>query len=263
MLQSKKNVGAHTVRQFSGGNTMAGHSKWKNIRERKGKSDAQRGKIFTKISREMSVAVKEGGSDPDSNARLREAIAKARAANVPNDNIKRTIEKAAGGGDGTTYEENTYEGYGPAGVAVIVETMTDNKNRTASDIRLYFDKYGGNLGTAGCVSWSFDKKGLIVVDNEAGKLTEETVLLDALEAGAIDFEPDEGMFAVYTGPEQFGTVRIALEEKGYTFLSAEIAMIPQNHIKLETEEDIKKMEKLLSMLEDSDDVQNIWHNWVE
>ena len=242
---------------------MAGHSKWKNIRERKGKSDANRGKIFTKVAREMAVAVKEGGPDPDHNARLREAIVKARAANMPSDNIKRTIEKAAGGGDNTVYEENVYEGYGPSGVAVIVETMTDNKNRTAAEIRLYFDKYGGNLGTAGCVSWSFDKKGLILIDNEQGKLTEEDVLLDALEAGASDLEPDEGMFAVYTAPEQFGDVRMALESKGYAFLSAEVAMTPQTYVKLESEDDIKKMEKLLSLLEDSDDVQNIWHNWAE
>jgi len=240
---------------------MAGHSKWKNIRERKGKSDAQRGKIFTKIGREMTVAIKEGGPDPASNAKLRDAIAKARAANVPNDNIKRVIEKASG--DGANYEVNVYEGYGPSGVAVIVETMTDNKNRTAADMRHYFDKYGGNLGAEGCVAWSFDKKGVILIDNEAGKLEEDTVMMDALEAGAADFEPDEGIFAIYTAPEQFGEVRGVLEEKGYSFLSAQIEMVPQNDVKLADEEDVKKMEKLLDMLEDLDDVQNIWHNWVE
>jgi len=242
---------------------MAGHSKWKNIRERKGKSDAQRGKIFTKVAREISVAVKEGGADLAQNSKLRDAVAKARAANMPNDSIKRTIEKAAGGGDNTTYEVGIYEGYGPRGVAVIVETMTDNKNRTAADMRHYFDKYGGNLGTEGCVSWSFDKKGVIVIDNESGALEEEAVMLDALEAGAADLESEEGVFAVYTAPEQFGDVRVALEEKGYNFLSTQVEMVPQSYIQLEGEEDRKKMEKLLTMLEDLDDVQNTWHNWEE
>jgi len=237
---------------------MAGHSKWKNIRERKGKSDAERGKIFTKVAREISVAVKEGGADPASNSKLRDAIAKARAANMPNDNIKRNIEKA-GGGDGANYEVNIYEGYGPSGVAVIVETLTDNRNRTAADMRHYFDKYGGNLGAEGCVSWSFDRKGVLAIEGEG--LEEDTVLLDALEAGASDFEPEDGIFAVYTTPETFGDVRMALEEKGYAFLSAQVEMVPQNFIKLDTEEDVKKMEKLLAMLEDLDDVQNIWHNW--
>jgi YebC/PmpR family DNA-binding regulatory protein len=242
---------------------MAGHSKWKNIRERKGKSDAQRGKMFTKVSREISVAVKEGGADPASSSKLRDAIAKAKAVNMPNDSIKRAIEKAAGGGDNTVYVVNTYEGYGPSGVAVLVETMTDNKNRTASDMRLYFDKYGGNLGTEGCVSWSFDKKGVILIDNEEGKLEEDAVLLDALDAGAEDLEPEEGLFAVYTSPDAFGDVRVALEEKGYGFLSAQVEMVPQNYMRLESEEDKKKMEKLLSMIEDLDDVQNVWHNWEE
>jgi len=242
---------------------MAGHSKWKNIRERKGKSDAQRGKMFTKVAREMAVAVKEGGSDPATNSKLREVVAKARAINMPSDNIKRTIEKAAGGGDNTVYEANTYEGYGPRGVAVIVETLTDNKNRTAADMRLYFDKYGGNLGTEGCVSWSFDKRGVILIDNEDGKLEEDAVLLDSLEAGAADFEPAEALFAVYTAPEGLDEVRTALEKKGYHFLSAQVEMVPQNDMKLDAEEDRKKMEKLLSMLEDSDDVQNVWHNWEE
>jgi len=242
---------------------MAGHSKWKNIRERKGKSDANRGKMFTKVAREISVAVKEGGQDLSSNAKLRDAVAKARAVNMPNDNIKRTIEKAAGGGDNMTYEEKIYEGYGPAGVAVIVETMTDNIRRTAADVRLYFDKYGGNLGTDGCVSWSFDKKGVILIDNENGALEEDAVMLDALEAGASDVEKGEGMFAVYTASEQFGDVRVALEERGYSFLSAQVEMVPQNEIRLEAEEDRKKMEKLLAMFEDSDDVQNVWHNWEE
>jgi len=242
---------------------MAGHSKWKNIRERKGKSDAQRGKIFTKVSREIIVAVKEGGPDPEHNAKLRDAMAKARAANMPNDNIKRNIEKAAGGGDGVTYETGTYEGYGPAGVAIIVETMTDNKRRTAADMRHYFDKYGGNLGTEGCVSWSFDRRGVIAIDNEGGTLEEDAVMLDALEAGATDFEAEEAVFIVYTTPEDFGDVRVALEKRGYSFLSAQVEMVPQNYVALDGEEDIKKMEKLLVMFEDLDDVQNVWHNWEE
>jgi len=241
---------------------MAGHSKWNNIKQKKGKTDAQRGKIFTKISRELIVAVKEGGGDPASNAKLRDAIAKARAANVPNDNIKRVIEKAAGG-DNTTYEVGTYEGYGPSGVAVIVETMTDNRNRTASDMRHYFDKYGGNLGTEGCVAWSFDRKGVLVIDNENETQDEDAVMLDALDAGAADFTFEETVFVIYTVPETFGDVRTMLEEKGYAFLSAQIEMVPQNDIKLENPEDRAKMEKLLSMLEDNDDVQNVWHNWGE
>ncbi|MCL2827996.1 MAG: YebC/PmpR family DNA-binding transcriptional regulator [Oscillospiraceae bacterium] len=241
---------------------MAGHSKWNNIKQKKGKTDAQRGKIFTKISRELIVAVKEGGGDPASNAKLRDAIAKARAANVPNDNIKRVIEKAVGG-DNTTYEVGTYEGYGPSGVAVIVETMTDNKNRTASDMRHYFDKYGGNLGTEGCVAWSFDRKGVLVIDNEGETLDEDAVMLDALDAGAADFTFEETVFVVYTPTETFGDVRAMLEEKGYAFLSAQVEMVSQNVIKLEAPEDQAKMEKLLAMLEDNDDVQNVWHNWEE
>jgi len=241
---------------------MAGHSKWNNIKQKKGKTDAQRGKIFTKISRELIVAVKEGGGDPASNAKLRDAVAKARAANVPNDNIKRVIEKAVGGGD-TTYEVGIYEGYGPSGVAVIVETMTDNKNRTASDMRHYFDKYGGNLGTEGCVAWSFDRKGVLVIDNESETLDEDAVMLDALDAGAADFTFEETVFVIYTAPEVFGDVRTMLEEKSYAFLSAQIEMVPQSHIKLESPEDQAKMEKLLAMLEDNDDVQNVWHNWEE
>ena len=240
---------------------MAGHSKWKNIREKKGKTDAQRGKIFTKISRELIVAVKEGGADPASNAKLRDALAKARTANVPNDNIKRVIEKAAG--DGADYERGSYEGYGPSGVAIIVETMTDNRNRTAAEMRHHFDKYGGNLGAEGCVSWSFDRNGVIIIDNEGGALEEDTVLLDALDAGAMDMNREEGIFAVYCLSDDFGDVRQALEEKGYSFLSAQIEMVPQNVIRLDSDEDRRKMEKLLDMFEDSDDVQNVWHNWEE
>lgn len=240
---------------------MSGHSKWNNIKQKKGKTDAQRAKVFTKISREIIVAVKEGGGDPASNSKLKDVVAKAKAANVPNDNIKRVIERAAGGGDNIVYEQNTYEGYGPSGVAVIVETMTDNRNRTASEMRHYFDKYGGNMGQEGCVSWSFDKKGVIIIDNEDGKLGEDAVMLDALDAGADDFDPGEGIFEVYTSPDAFSQVRSALEEKDYSFLSAQVELVPQNYMKLDSEDDQAKMEKLLGMLEDNDDVQNVWHNW--
>lgn len=242
---------------------MSGHSKWNNIKQKKGKTDAERGKIFTKISREIIVAVKEGGGDPASNSKLRDVVAKAKAANVPNDNIKRVIDRASGGGENVVYEMNTYEGYGPSGIAVIVETMTDNKNRTASEMRHYFDKYGGNMGQEGCVSWSFDKKGVIIIDNEDGKLGEEAVMMEALECGVDDFEQGEGIFEIYTDPDSFSEVRTQLEEKKYTFLSAQVEMVPQNYIKLDSEDDQIKMEKMLAMFEDNDDVQNVWHNWEQ
>ncbi|NLO49207.1 MAG: YebC/PmpR family DNA-binding transcriptional regulator [Clostridiales bacterium] len=241
---------------------MAGHSKWNNIKDKKGKTDAQRAKVFTKISREIIVAVKEGGSgDPSSNSRLKDAIAKAKAANVPNDNIKRVIDKAAHGGENASYESNVYEGYGPSGVAVIVETMTDNRNRTASEMRHFFDKYGGNMGTPGSVSWSFDRKGVLVI--EAAGRDEDTVLMDALDAGAGDVEMRDEVFEIFTEPESFGSVRDALEEKEYAFLSAQVEMVPQNYIRLDNPDDIVKMRKLLDMLEDNDDVQEVWHNWEE
>ena len=243
---------------------MSGHSKWHNIQKTKGAQDAKRASAFTKISKEMIVAVKEGGSaDPANNSRLAAVITKARAANMPNDNIKRVLEKAAGGGSGENYESNTYEGYGPSGVAVIVETMTDSRNRTASNMRHYMDKFGKGLGAAGCVSWCFDRKGVIVIDNEDGDYEEETVMMDALDAGDADFETDESCFTVYTDPDDFLTVSKALEDKKYKFLSAQVEMVPQNYQKLENEEDIKNMEKLLDALEDDDDVQNVWHNWEQ
>jgi len=243
---------------------MAGHSKWKNIQRTKNAQDAKRGKIFTKIAREMIVAVKEGGSgDPSNNARLATVIAKAKAANMPNDNIKRNIEKGLGTSGGDSYESIVYEGYGPSGVAVIVETMTDNRKRTAADMRHYFDKYGGNMGATGCVSWSFDRKGLIVIDNEDGSVDEDTLINDALEAGADDIEGDEGVFEVYTAPEAFNDVNAALESAGYKFLSAQIEMVPQNYVKLTDPDDIKNMDKMLDMMEDNDDVQNVWHNSEE
>ena len=236
---------------------MSGHSKWHNIQKTKGAQDAKRAQAFTKIAREMIVAVKEGGSgDPANNSRLAAVIAKAKAANMPNDNIKRTIDKALGSGSTDNYESVTYEGYGPSGVAA----MTDNRKRTASDVRHYFDKYGGNMGAAGCVSWSFDKKGVIVIDNEDGDLDEDSVLEAALDAGADDLETEEGIFTVYTQPDDVAAVSEALSAK-YTLLSAQVEMVPQSFITLTDEGDIKNMSKMLEMFEDNDDVQNVWHNW--
>ncbi|MBR4157782.1 MAG: YebC/PmpR family DNA-binding transcriptional regulator [Oscillospiraceae bacterium] len=241
---------------------MSGHSKWHNIQKTKGAQDAKRAQAFTKIAREMIVAVKEGGGsgDPNNNSRLAAVIAKAKAANMPNDNIRRTIEKALGAGDTSNFESVTYEGYGPCGVAVIVECMTDNRNRTASEVRHYFDKYGGNLGTSNCVSWSFDKKGVIVIDNEDMELDEDEVMMEALEAGADDFEAEGQVFTVYTLPDDVAAVSEKLSAK-YHLLSAQVEMVPQNFITLTNEDDIKNMRKMLDMFEDNDDVQNVWHNW--
>ena len=243
---------------------MSGHSKWHNIQKTKGAADAKRSQLFTKIAREMIVAVKEGGSgDPNNNSRLATVIAKAKAANMPNDNIKRTIDKALGAGNADSYEQVVYEGYGPCGVAVIVEALTNNRNRTAPEMRHLFDKYGGNMGASGCVSWSFDKKGVIVIDNEEGELDEETVMMDALDCGAADFQADEGIFEITTEPDDFNTVIKALEEKGYVFASAGIEMVPQNYIKLTNEDDIKNMTKMIDLMEDNEDVQNVYHNWEQ
>ncbi|NLT15517.1 MAG: YebC/PmpR family DNA-binding transcriptional regulator [Clostridiales bacterium] len=243
---------------------MSGHSKWHNIQKTKGAADAKRAQAFTKIAREMIVAVKEGGSgDPNNNSRLAAVIAKAKAANMPNDNIKRTIEKALGSASGDNFESVTYEGYGPAGVAVIVEAMTDNRNRTASEVRHHFDKYGGNMGATGCVSWSFARKGVIIIDNEDGDLDEDTVLTDALDAGAEDIVTDDAVFEVYTTVEDFNSVTEALEKKKYKFLSAQLEMVPSNYIKLTDPDHIKDMEKLIEHMEDNDDVQNVWHNWEQ
>ena len=240
---------------------MSGHSKWHNIQKTKGAADAKRSQVFTKIAREMIVAVKEGGSgDPNNNSRLATVIAKAKAANMPNDNIKRTIEKALGSGNADNYESVTYEGYGPNGVAVIVEAMTDNRNRTASEVRHLFDKYGGNMGATGCVSWSFDRKGVIIIDNEDGDLEEDEVMMDALEAGADDIVPDEAIFEIYTSPEAFNDVCAALEGK-YKFVSAQIEMVPQNYVKLPDPDTAAKFEKMLDLMEDNEDIQNVYHNW--
>ena len=241
---------------------MSGHSKWHNIQKTKGAADAKRAQAFTKIAREIIVAVKQGGSgDPANNSSLAQVIAKAKAANMPNDNIKRTIDKALGAGNTDDYESITYEGYGPGGVAIIVETMTDNRNRTAGDVRHFFDKYGGNMGAAGCVSWSFDKKGVIVINNEDEELDEDAVMMDALEAGADDVEKDGEVFEVTTDPDAFQQVFDALEKAGYQFVSAQVEMVPQNYISVTDEGDRKNLNKMLEMFEDNDDVQNVWHNW--
>lgn len=239
---------------------MSGHSKWSTIKRKKEKTDSQRAKIFTKIGRELAVAVREGGSaDPASNSKLKDCIAKAKANNVPNENIERIIKKAAGDGDADKYESITYEGYGPCGIAVIVETLTDNRNRTAGDLRHYFDKFGGNLGTPGCVSFLFSQKGVIVVEKEG--LEEDKVMEDALEAGAADFQADEDVFEIYTEPDDFSGVRDDLEAKGYSFVSAEVEMVPSTYTAITDEDAAVKMQRLLDMLEDNDDVQNVWHNW--
>lgn len=241
---------------------MSGHSKWNNIKRKKEKADGARAKIFTKIGREIGVAVREGGADPNSNGKLAALISKAKANNVPNDNIQRIIKRAEGG-DKTEYEAITYEGYGPGGVAVIVETMTDNRNRTAGSMRHHFDKFGGNLGASGCVSWSFDKKGVLVIDNSEEELEEDAVMMDAMDCGADDFEAEDECFTIYTTPDDFNAVADALTAKGYSFVSAQIEMVPQNYQKLESEEQISLMEKLLDIMEEDDDVQNVWHNWEE
>ena len=243
---------------------MSGHSKWHNIQKTKGAQDAKRAQAFTKIAREMIVAVKEGGSgDPANNSRLAAVITKAKAANMPNDNIKRTIEKALGAGNTDNFESITYEGYGPCGVAIIVETITDNRNRTASEVRHYFDKYGGNMGATGCVSWSFDKKGVIVINNEDEELDEDKVMEDALEGGADDFVPDEDVFTVYTDPDAVTQVAEYLTQHGYELLSAQVEMVPQNTVQVTGEDNLKNLQKMLDMFEDNDDVQNVWHNWEE
>ena len=242
---------------------MSGHSKWHNIQKTKGAQDAKRAAAFTKIAKELIVAVKEGGgiTDPAHNSRLATIITKAKAANMPNDNIKRCLEKAAGAGGGDSYESITYEGYGPGGVAVIVETMTDNRNRTAGSMRHHFDKFGGNLGASGCVAWSFDRKGVLVIDNEDGDYDEEEVMMDAMDAGADDFEAEDDCFTIYTTPDDFNDVVAKLEK--YTFVSAQIEMVPQNYQKLDSEEQATQMQKLIDAMEDDDDVQNVWHNWEE
>ena len=239
---------------------MSGHTKWATIKRKKGALDAKRGKLFTKIGRELVVAVKEGGPDPDSNSKLRDAIAKAKANNMPNDTIQRSIKKAAGEDSAKEYFELVYEGYGPSGVAFMVETLSDNKNRTAGDMRHYFDKYGGNLGQTGSVGFMFDKKGVIVIAKKNG-LDEDTLMMDAHDAGAEDFSAEDECFEVTSAPEDFSKVREALEAKGYEFEQAEISYIPQTLTQVDDEEAVKNLNKLIEMLEDNDDVQNVYHTW--
>ena len=241
---------------------MSGHSKWNNIKRKKEKTDAQKGKIFTKIGKEMAVAIKAGGPNPDNNSKLRDLIAKAKANNVPNDNIERCIKKFSTD-NSIDYEEITYEGYGPNGVAVIVETTTDNRNRTAGAVRSYFSKFHGNLGQTGSVSFMFEEKGLITIVDEDDEIDEDSLMEAALEAGASDFEGDEGCYEIYTEKDDLSAVRDALVAAGYKLDSADRAMVPSSYVKLTDEEDIKMMELLLERLEDDDDVLNVFHNWEE
>ncbi|MBQ7082875.1 MAG: YebC/PmpR family DNA-binding transcriptional regulator [Oscillospiraceae bacterium] len=238
---------------------MSGHSKWSTIKRKKEKTDSQRAKIFTKIGREISVAVKEGGADPSVNGKLRDLIAKAKANNVPNDNIDRIIKKANSEGDKNDYETIIYEGYGPCGVAVIVEALTDNRNRTAGDVRHYFDKYGGNLGTNGCVSFMFEQKGLIVIENTG--IDEEQIMEDCMEAGAADFKYEEDSIEIFTEPNDLRDVREALEAKGYNMASAEVEYIPSTMTRIDDPDLVIKMGKMLEIMEENDDIQDIWHNW--
>ncbi len=238
---------------------MSGHSKWANIKNKKEKTDSQRGKIFTKIGREIAIAVKEGGSDPANNSKLRDVIAKAKANNMPNDNITRSIKKAAGELGSVNYEEITYEGYGPGGTAIIVEVVTDNRNRTAAEIRHIFDKSGGSMGASGCVSWMFDKKGLMVVERSAS-IDEDELMMEALDAGAEDFNALDDVYEIYTSPADFSAVREALEGK-YSFISAEIGMFPQNTVDATNDAElVEKIEKMLERFDDDDDVQEVYHN---
>ena len=238
---------------------MSGHSKWHNIQAKKGKADAQRGAIFTKIGREIAIAVREGGANPESNGKLRDIIAKAKANNMPNDNIQRSIKKASGELSNVVYEEITYEGHAPGGVAVIVDTISDNRNRTASDVRHCFAKYGGNLGTTGSVGFMFDERGVLVVEREPGS-DEDEMMMIALDAGAEDVKVEEDVFEILTAPADFSTVRENLEKQGFSFLSAEVQKIPQNTVEVTDPDTIQKIQKMLDLLEESDDVQNVYHN---
>ncbi len=239
---------------------MSGHSKWSTIKRKKGANDAARAKVFTKIGRELAVAVKNGGPDPSVNTRLKDVIAKAKQNNVPNDNIDRMLKKAAGDTNGADYEEIVYEGYGPNGIAVVVEALTDNRNRTAGEVRHYFDKAGGNMGTQGSVTFMFNREGVILVEKE--DVDEEELMMTAIEAGATDFiADDDDVFEIRTEANDVGAIRDDLEEKGYKTLSSEPAYIPATYVRLENEEDMMKMSRMIEMFEENDDVQNIWHNW--
>ena len=239
---------------------MSGHSKWNNIKHKKEKADAAKAKIFTKIGKEMAVAIKEGGPDPSNNSKLRDLIAKAKANNVPNENIQRTIKKFTDSND-INYEEITYEGYGPSGVAIIVETSTDNRNRTAGNVRAAFNKYGGNLGQNGCVGFLFEEKGVITIVDEDEELNEDKVMEDALECGAEDIKCDEGEYTIYTAVEDFDAVRDAVISLGYTLATADLAKVPSTYVDLDNEEDIENMEKMLDKFNEDDDVNAVYHNW--
>ena len=238
---------------------MSGHSKWSTIKRKKEKTDNARAKVFTKIGREIAVAVKAGGPDPAANSKLKDVIAKAKANNVPNDNIDRIIKKAAGEGNADNYEDVVYEGYGPSGIAVIIEALTDNRNRTAADVRHAFDKFGGNMGTSGCVSFMFSRQGVIIIEKE--DIDEDKLMEDALEAGASDFLSDGDVFEIRTEPNDMGLVRDDLEAKGYKFLSAEVEYIPSAYTKLTNPDDIQNMGRMLEMFDESDDIQEVYHNW--
>ncbi len=242
---------------------MSGHSKFANIKHKKEKNDAAKGKIFTIIGREIAVAVKEGGPDPNNNFKLATVIAKAKANNMPNDTIERGIKKAAGEGGNVNYEYITYEGYGPSGIAIIVDTLTDNKNRTAANVRAAFTKGGGNVGTPGCVSFMFDKKGQIIVDKEETDLSADDLMMTALDAGAEDFNEEEDSYEILTDPDSFDEVNKKLNDAGIPMLSAEVTMIPQNYVELTSEDDIKCLNRILDILDEDDDVQNVYHNWDE
>ena len=242
---------------------MSGHSKFANIKHKKEKNDAAKGKIFTIIGRELAVAVKEGGSDPANNSRLRDCIAKAKANNMPNDTIDRGIKKAAGDANAVNYEHVTYEGYGPSGIAIIVEALTDNKNRTAANVRSAFTKGNGSIGTPGCVSYSFDEKGQIIIDKEECDMDADDLMMLALDAGAEDFSEEEDSYEILTAPDDFSAVRETLEKEGVPMAEAEVRMIPQNYVTLTDETAIKNLQRTLDLLDEDDDVQNVFHNWDE
>ena len=241
---------------------MSGHSKWHNIQAKKGKADAARGKIFTKLGREILLAVKQGGPDPTSNSKLKDVIAKCKANNMPNDTINNSIKKASGEGNTANYEEITYEGYGPSGIAVIVNCSTDNKNRTAADVRHVFSKSGGNLGTNGCVAYMFEKKGVLVVEKEECPMSEDDLMMLAIDNGAEDFEPDEAVYTITTAPNDFTGCMEKLQEAGINFLEAGVQMVPSNYVDLD-EKDAEKMQRLVDNLEELDDVLEVYHNWNE
>ncbi len=239
---------------------MSGHSKWSTIKRKKEKTDGARAKVFTKIGREIAIAVRDGGPDPAGNSKLKDVIAKAKANNVPNDNIERIIKKAAGDNDTANYEEIIYEGYGPCGIAVVVKALTDNRNRTAGDVRHYFDKFGGNMGTSGCVMFMFDYYGVIIIEKE--DVDEDKLMEDAIECGAMDFiTDDEEIYEIRTDANDLGAVTAALQEKGYTFVSSETAYIPQTYTRIEDQDNMKGMSKMLDLFDDNDDIQGVWHNW--